>query len=74
MRSIQIREEPIELCQLLKFAGLAASGGEAKAMIAAGRVELDGRIETQKRKQVKAGARVTCGGETVVVQVGGSRD
>ena len=37
MKDVEITREPIELHKLLKFEGLAASGGEAKAMIAAGR-------------------------------------
>ena len=69
-RDISIRAEPIELCQLLKFAGLAESGGDAKNVISQGKVTLNGTVETQKRKKIRAGDRVTYGAETIVVKVG----
>ena len=69
-RTVNVKAEPIELCQLLKFAGLAESGGAAKAVISEGQVLLNGAIETQKRKKVMGGDRVTFGGETVLVKVG----
>jgi len=68
-RMVTVREAPIELCQFLKFGGLAATGGEAKAAIAAGQVLLNGTLETQKRKKLQAGDRVTFGGQTLVVRV-----
>jgi ribosome-associated protein len=69
-RTITVRAEPIELCQLLKFAGLAENGGAAKAIISEGKVLLNGTVETQKRKKVMGGDRVTLGEETIVVKVG----
>jgi len=69
-RIITVRAEPIELCQLLKFAGLADNGGAAKAIIAEGQVLLNGVVETQKRKKVMGGDRVTLGDETITVKVG----
>lgn len=69
-RVITVRAEPIELCQLLKFAGLADNGGAAKAYISEGRVLLNGVVETQKRKKVMGGDRVTFSEETIVVKVG----
>ena len=68
-REISVREEPIELCQFLKFGGLAATGGEAKMSITAGRVLLNGVVETQKRKKLHAGDRVTLGEQTLVVRI-----
>lgn len=69
-RAVLIHREPIELSQLLKFAGLAESGGDAKLSITQGRVLLNGAVETQKGKKLKAGDLVSLGGETVIVQVG----
>ena len=69
-RTVTVRAEPIELCQFLKFGGLAATGGEAKAVISAGRVRLNGAVETQKRKKLRAGDRVDYNGQTLVVRVG----
>jgi ribosome-associated protein len=61
--------DPIELCQLLKFGGLTESGGIAKQVITGGLVELNGVTETQKRKKVMAGDRVSYNGETLVVKL-----
>lgn len=41
--------------KVLKFESLAASGGEAKHMIAEGLVKLNGRVETQKQKKIYPG-------------------
>ena len=64
-----MREVPIELCQFIKFGGLAGSGGEAKQLIGEGNVQLNGRVETQKRKKLGVGDRVTLNGQTLVVQL-----
>jgi len=69
-KTVLIRAEPIELCQLIKFAGLADSGGMAKQLITDGEVELNGAVETQKGKKVRAGDRVTCNGQTLRVALG----
>ena len=69
-RTINIKAEPIELCQLLKFAGLASNGGAAKAFISEGLVLLNGVVETQKRKKVMDGDRVSFADETLLVKVG----
>ena len=68
-RSIIVRETPIELCQFMKFGGLAGSGGEAKQSISEGRVLLNGIVETQKRKKLAVGDRVTLNDQTIVVQL-----
>jgi ribosome-associated protein len=69
-RTIEIRAEPIELVQLLKFAGLSESGGGAKLAIVNGLVEVNGAVEKQKGKKLKAGDRVAFNGEILVVAVG----
>ena len=68
-RIVRVREVPIELAQFLKFGGLAATGGEAKSVISAGQVQLNGVVETQRCKKLRAGDKVTCDGQTIVVQV-----
>jgi ribosome-associated protein len=70
-QTVTIAAEPIELCQLLKFAGLTASGGEAKQVIAAGLVAVNGEIETRKRRKMVAGDRATFDGRTLVVALAG---
>lgn len=62
-RDVVIAREPIELHQLLKLADLAASGGEAKFVIAQGLVRVNGQVETRKRKKIVAGDLVEFAGE-----------
>lgn len=67
---VTVRGVPIELCQFLKFGGLAESGGSAKQAVAERRVLVNGVLELRKRRQLLAGDRVTFEGKTIVVQVG----
>ena len=69
-QDIKVRAVPIELCQFIKFGGLAESGGAAKQLVAEGGVLVNGAVETRKRKQLAAGDRVTIEGRTIVVRVG----
>lgn len=57
----------IELCDLLKHAGLADSGGAAKHAIAGGLVTVDGVVETRKRCKVRPGQVVAFDGRQVKV-------
>jgi ribosome-associated protein len=68
-RAITVRAVPIELCQFLKFGGLAESGGAAKQAIAEGRVLVNGAVETRKRKKLAAGDRVAFANRTITVHV-----
>ncbi len=67
---IKIRAEPIELSQLLKFAGIFESGGQAKFAINNGEVRVDGAVETAARKKIHGGAKVECAGRVLLVRVG----
>jgi len=53
--------------QLLKFTGLAESGGEANQIILAGQVKLNGTVAYEKRRKVKAGDVVFFEGQQVRV-------
>lgn len=66
-RPVVVRAVPIELCQLVKFAGLSESGGQAKQLIAEGGVKLNGAVETQKGKKLAVGDIVQVGEESIVV-------
>ena len=48
----------IRLDQFLKLAGLVLSGGEAKTLIQAGMVKVNGRTERRRGVQLKDGDRV----------------
>ena len=53
----------------MKFEGLAASGGEAKSAIAEGRVLVNGKIETRKRKKIVSGDVVLFDGVSIRIQL-----
>ncbi len=59
---VELTKQPIDLFKFLKFEGLVASGGEAKAAIAGGHVMLNDVVETQKRKKIVSGDIIKFGG------------
>lgn len=63
----ELRGDHITLDALLKATGLASSGGQAKAMVAAGKVEVDGREELRKTCKIRAGQVVAVHGARVHV-------
>ena len=67
MVELTLRGDYIELDKLLKAMGLADSGGQARAFITAGEVQVDGRVELRKTAKIRAGQRVTFGTSTVRV-------
>lgn len=69
MREVTLNSEPVELFKLIKFAGLANSGGEAKMLIEDRLVEVNGEIETRKRKKIVAGDVISMGDESIVATV-----
>jgi ribosome-associated protein len=71
VRDIQVRGEVIRLGQLLKVAGLAESGGEAKALLASGAVRVNDEPESRRGRQLHPGDVVAAGEESVRV-VGGA--
>jgi len=68
MKTIEISKEPVELYKILKFEGLVASGGEAKTFISNGQVQVNGQVETRKRKKIVADDTIKFGNETFLIQ------
>lgn len=62
-----LRGEHIALDALLKATGQASSGGAAKAMVAAGLVQVDGQIELRKTCKVRAGQVVSLHGVRIAL-------
>lgn len=60
--------EFIELNHLLKVMGLCSSGGEAKAVIAEGRVTVNGTVELRKRCKARSGQVVDFGDHKIVIK------
>jgi ribosome-associated protein len=61
MRDVRIRGDVIRLGQLLKLAGIADSGAEAKALLADGAVRVNGEPEERRGRQLHAGDTVSVG-------------
>jgi ribosome-associated protein len=68
-RDVAIREETIRLGQLLKLAGIAESGGEARELVQDGAVRVNGEVETRRGRQLHRGDVVEAGGERVRVSL-----
>ncbi|GEB72534.1 MULTISPECIES: RNA-binding S4 domain-containing protein [Pseudoalteromonas] len=60
---IELEEEPIELCKLLKVLDLVEGGGQAKNLIAEGYVGVNHEICTIKRKKLYSGDVLEFDGE-----------
>lgn len=60
----------IALCDLLKLAGLADSGGRAKAVIAAGLVRRNGAVETRKTAKIRGGEVIEFDGAVLEIENG----
>jgi len=68
--TVLIREEPIELCRLLKLAGCTDTGGQAKIVITEELVSVNGEIETRKRRKIYAGDIVAFKGRSIKAAIG----
>ena len=58
-----LKGEYITLDALMKAAGLAGTGGEAKVRIQGGEVKVNGEVET--RRKLRGGEMVECNGTAV---------
>jgi len=69
MTEFQLKgHEFITLTNLLKAIGLVGTGGEANLYIVDGDVQVNGAVETQKRKKLRAGDEVLFQGKKIVVR------
>ncbi len=68
MNEVHLDGRPhIDLCDLLKVAGLCQTGGEGKHHVAAGEVKVDGKVELRKRAKILAGQTIEFQGKKVKV-------
>lgn len=68
MEIIKLREEFIKLGQALKAAGLVESGVEAKEVIQAGEVLVNGETDTRRGRKLYAGDTVCFHGEEIKIE------
>ena len=69
----ELESEFVELYKILKFEGVAESGGAAKQAIADGLVSVNGEVETRKRKKISAGDHIQVSGQSIEVVVKGEQ-
>ena len=72
IQRVELTQEPVELYKILKFEGLVDSGAQAKQVIADGMVQVNGRVETRKRKKIVGGDKIQFDGVCLSVCVGES--
>lgn len=68
MESVEIKPGT-RLDQLLKYANLVSTGGEAKIRIQEGEVKVNGKIENRRGYKLKEGDVVEVGGVSLKVHV-----
>ena len=66
---ITINDEFIKLDNLLKYSGIAQTGGEAKIMIQSGQVLVNGEVCTMRGKKMRDGDKAQYGDRIVEVSV-----
>jgi ribosome-associated protein len=66
-KRITISTEFIKLDSLLKYAGIAESGGEAKAAVLEGKVTVNGEKCTQRGRKIFPGDTVSFGAFNITV-------
>ena len=66
-RTVEIDGDMIRLGQLLKLAGAAAGGADAKALVAGGQVTVNGVLELRRGRQLHPGDVVHVGPEALRV-------
>ncbi len=59
----------LTLAAALKLAGFAGTGGQAKRMVQAGEVQVNGSVETRRKHKLRAGDEITVDDETFVVEL-----
>lgn len=68
MITIEITTEYIKLQDLLKFAAVASTGGEAKLMVQDGEVQVNGEVCTMRGKKIRPGDDVLVDGQHYTVR------
>jgi ribosome-associated protein len=65
METFRFSGDHIELNRLLKASGLCDTGGRANRAIEEGLVSVDGIVEYRRRRKIRDGQTVACGGRRI---------
>lgn len=66
--SVKITTEFIKLDQLLKYLGAVSIGSEAKEIISAGKVKVNGEVCTMRGKKIRPDDIITVNGKDIIVK------
>ncbi len=72
IRTVEISDDSIRLGQFLKLADLAEDGVHARELLEAGEVEVNGRVEQRRGRQLRDGDVVAVGPEKARLSAAGS--
>ncbi len=68
IETLPVGDREINLTQVLKLANWVENGGQAKALIAEGKVRVNGEVELRKRRQMALGDAVSLeGGPSLIL-------
>lgn len=68
MEKVKISTEFIKLEQMMKFAGIAGTGSEAKLLIGNGEVRVNGSTELARGKKLRTGDIVEFDGRSYIIE------
>jgi ribosome-associated protein len=64
----------LTLSAALKLAGFADTGGQAKRLVQAGEVRVNGRVETRRKARLRPGDEIALGDESFVLELADDED
>jgi ribosome-associated protein len=64
----------LTLSAALKLAGFADTGGQAKRLVQAGDVRVNGRVETRRKARLRPGDEIALGDESFVLELADDED
>lgn len=64
---MKIETEYITLGQLLKFAGIAGSGGDIKYLLANAEIYVNGEVDIRRGRKLYPGDKVEIDGEEIII-------
>jgi ribosome-associated protein len=68
VETVRISTELIQLDQLLKWIGLAETGGQARFLIDDGKIKVNGEVVRARRKKIVPGDQVMIENQIYIVQ------
>jgi ribosome-associated protein len=68
METFKIKDDHIQLNQLLKALGWVENGADANSFIDQGLVKVNGEVELRKRNKIRTGFKVEFNGNSAIIE------